>query len=635
MPHRIAALLAIVIASAGATAAAATPAYRNALGERVALPLAPQSTAERMIFRVPDTELTFALEREVIVELRSPAGSPPVAILSAIGLEPIERLGEHGATWLARARSPAAVLAATERAQMHPDIAWAVPDFIARVELYHAPADPYYEYQWYCGRDDSDAHLHAEAAWDITLGDPAVKVAVIDTGVELGHPEFDGSRIAAPYNSITQSSDPVPGDTAFDAHGTACSGTIAAAIDNAEGMAGLCPRCSLMPVRAIDPGGISISSARRAIDHATDNDAWVISASWGYREEQAQHLDLTPIHDAVRRALSDAREGQGALTLFASGNDGRAIGDHELPMLAEAIAVGATGRTDEWLFYSNFGAALDLVAPSESFSQTDWIAIFTADLPGDRGMSRDGFYYLVDPQGDRKSDREEPDAAGDYTAYFNGTSASCPIAAGVLGLIFSANTDLTASEARRIIEGTADKVGGVSYDEKGWHEQYGYGRINAARAVTVARLGLDNPEGAACSESLNCTHRHCFGPDAGGEIFCAALCSVDSDCEVGQSCAEIPGQPSVCLPGCVAHDDCEGATVCNDRACQTLSCSEDGECPAGAVCAADGICEAEQVEDPADPLGRVTGGCGCGARQGGPLSWLASLLVLALVRRRR
>ena len=78
------------------------------------------------------------------------------------------------------------------------------------------------------------------------------------------------------------------------------------------------------------------------------------------------------------------------------------------------------------------------------------------------------------------------DSQGNYTNDFSGTSSACPLAAGITGLVLSANPDLTRDEVYQIYIETSDKVGGVSYDTNGFNTKYGYGRINACEAVKKA-----------------------------------------------------------------------------------------------------------------------------------------------------
>ena len=130
---------------------------------------------------------------------------------------------------------------------------------------------------------------------------------------------------------------------------------------------------------------------------------------------------------------------------------------------SQAIAVGASTSFDCQAPYSQFGAKLALVAPSSGGDLTD--AIVTTDRTGPAGYNR----------------------TGDYYSGFGGTSSAAPLAAGIAGLVLSRNPGLTETQVRQILEGSADKIrSNVSaYDSRGHSERFGYGRINAERAIRL------------------------------------------------------------------------------------------------------------------------------------------------------
>jgi len=123
-----------------------------------------------------------------------------------------------------------------------------------------------------------------------------------------------------------------------------------------------------------------------------------------------------------------------------------------------AIAVGASTDFDFRSDYSCYAGKLDFVAPSDG----GFSAIWTTDRTGIDGYEE-----------------------GDYEPNFSGTSAACPLAAGVGGLVLSANTNLSARNVRKLMQATCDKIGNVTY-ASGTNQFYGYGRINAATAVSNA-----------------------------------------------------------------------------------------------------------------------------------------------------
>ncbi len=124
------------------------------------------------------------------------------------------------------------------------------------------------------------------------------------------------------------------------------------------------------------------------------------------------------------------------------------------------MAVGASTDTDRRADYSAYGVGLELLAPSSG----GWNDVVSTDLNGSDGY-----------------------ASGDYTFDFGGTSASCPLAAGVAALMLAVDPTFTAADLRGLLRESCDKIGSVPYDGGGWNQFYGYGRLNAQRAVAAAR----------------------------------------------------------------------------------------------------------------------------------------------------
>jgi len=528
------------------------------------------------VFSVPGDRRPVLLDRGVLVRLSGTPGTSPADLLAPTGLEVVRQLDRYGELFLCRAEDAMGALAASREASRLDTVIWALPDFLVPIEFYLQPNDTYYDEQWY-HYQSSGAHIHSEEAWDVTTGDTQVIVSVIDTGLDEDHPDFASTNIVTGYDLPGNDSDPTPPADAMNAHGTCCSGEVAASIDNNEGMAGTCPGCSLMGIRMMDGWAsmTEISDGYLAIEYATDNGAWVLSNSWGINQSATSQVDMQPFYDAVLDAVTNGRGGLGAVVLFASGNDGVAIGADELANMPEVMAVGGTDHTDTRVDYSNYGSNLSVVAPTGGSGSGD-PQILTTDTIGDRGFSRDGTFWAPLMQGwDYDTGQPEPDSTGNYTRYFNGTSAACPIAAGVVGLVFSANPALTGAEARFVVEQTADKVGGVSYGTDGHHDYYGYGRVNAGRAARAAEIGFNNPLGHICAEDFNCSVDLCtkcsptdyygycgecsYSPDGTNCDDCD-LCTENDQCS-GGDCAGTPV-------------DCDDDNPCTDDACNPAS----GEC---------------------------------------------------------
>ena len=174
------------------------------------------------------------------------------------------------------------------------------------------------------------------------------------------------------------------------------------------------------------------------------------------------------ITNAIQNAVNNGRGGLGCPVLFSSGNSGTSSVSYPAN-LQEVIAVGATTRNDVRASFSQYGSDLDIVAPGEK--------IATLDISGSAGYSNSGCAATYN---------------ADYVSSIDGTSFSCPYAAGTMALILSVNRCLTQADARKILELSCDKVSGLCYNSTSghptstWNNQMGYGRINAYNAVRYA-----------------------------------------------------------------------------------------------------------------------------------------------------
>ncbi|HAX90478.1 MAG TPA: peptidase S8 [Cyanobacteria bacterium UBA11370] len=377
----------------------------------------------------------------------------------------------------------------------------------------YRPRDTLYSQQWYLNNSGGSmlaagSHIDAEKAWDITKGNRSVVVAIADDAIDLNHPDFQGTgKIVAPRDFKDKDFLPLPGSS-DESHGTACAG-VAVAEETGKGIVGVAPGCALMPIRT--SGFLDDSSIEEIFDWAIQNNASVISCSWG---AAAVYFPLSLRQRAVlTRAATEGRRGKGCVIVFAAGNANRPISGtvfernwannllrgptnwlSGFTIHPDVITVSACTSLSKKSVYSNWGINVSVCAPSNNappgmwFEQSGYIStapevnvateglgIFTADLLGAAGYE-----------------------TGDFTSGFGGTSSACPVVAGVAALILSANPDLTAQEVKRILQDTADKIVdrdadpqlGMrlgTYDTNGHSQWFGYGKVNAFKAVKAAQ----------------------------------------------------------------------------------------------------------------------------------------------------
>jgi serine protease len=302
------------------------------------------------------------------------------------------------------------------------------------------PNDAYY------GTDQA-AYLNTvrmPQAWDLSKSTGSQIVAVLDTGVDAGHPDLVGHLVPG-YNAVS-STRPNPVDD--NGHGTMTLGIIAASANNGAGVAGVGWNVKAMPVKVLDANGEGYDSdIAEGIDWAVAHGANVINMSLG-------GPDNDPIlYDAIKRAYAN-----GVVTVVAAGNDGSS--DAQYPALyPEAIAVAATDATGSLTDFSSFGYWLDIAAPGVDILST-----------GPRNLTPSGY---------------EP-----YW-YCTGTSCSAPIVAGVAALVRNKWPSLTPAQVAQRLEGLSRDAG-----PRGIDQYYGYGNLDAYAALG-GRFAPDFPTAVA------------------------------------------------------------------------------------------------------------------------------------------
>ncbi len=319
------------------------------------------------------------------------------------------------------------------------------------------PNDPLFANEWHLkntgqGGGVPSADIRAVQAWDLSLGAGAT-IAVIDTGVDSTHPDL---AVTPQGFDPLLGAGPGMGDD-VGSHGTSCAGVAAAIGDNATLVTGVAPQAQVLPIRLIQGAGFGTASEEAAcFIWAADQGADVITNSWG---PDGIPFPLPPlVEQSFLYCLQNGRGGLGAPIFWAAGNGNEDMAPDAYVSSAYTIAVGAQTNMNLRASYSDFGTALDILAPSSGGTR----AINTL-LPN-----------------------------GGWTLLFGGTSASSPCAAGVAALMISAAPNLTWSQIRDILRATAAKIqpAAAAYDATGHSLTYGFGRINADAAVQAAMATL-------------------------------------------------------------------------------------------------------------------------------------------------
>ena len=355
-----------------------------------------------------------------------------------------------------------------------PGVQFAEPNYIRRPLV--VPNDSYYSFQWHYPL------IGLPEAWDSTTGNSDVVVAVVDTGVLLGHPDLDGQLVDG-YDFISDPDISLDGDGIDDNpddpgdddvggssfHGTHVAGTIAGESNNGKGVAGIAWNAKIMPLRALGKGGGTMKDILEAVKYAAgiENDSGLLPS------KRADIINLSlggGTHSKIEAAVYSEVRDQGVIVIAAAGNDNNSNVFYPAGY-DDVVSVSAVTINQTLASYSNFGATIDVAAPGGD----------STDENGD-GYP-DGVLSTI---GDDSSGEVEMGYA-----FSMGTSMAAPHVSGVVALMKSLYSGLTPDGFDALLVG-----GYLTQDigDSGRDNQFGYGLIDAYKAVLIAREGGGNGE---------------------------------------------------------------------------------------------------------------------------------------------
>ncbi|PON12622.1 hypothetical protein C2W62_38650 [Candidatus Entotheonella serta] len=302
------------------------------------------------------------------------------------------------------------------------------------------PNDTFFSQQWHLNNTSQtggtvDPDIDAVEGWQLTRGSSSIVVAVLDTGIDSDHPEFQG-RLVPGFDFVNDDDDP----EADHPHGVSVAGLLAANSDNNFAGAGVDHRVSIMPVKVLNQFNTgSLFDLAEGIIFAANQGAHVINMSI---------ISGTPFFETLENAMQFARD-TGAILVACAGNGGIGNADISSPGASLlTISVGATTSTDARASFSGTGHALDLVAPGLGLPTTTF------------------------------------NSTANVVSSFSGCSAATPVVAGIATLLLSIDPSLTHDDIRTILTNTAeDLVGPASEDTPSRDDFFGFGRVNMQAAL--------------------------------------------------------------------------------------------------------------------------------------------------------
>ncbi len=327
-------------------------------------------------------------------------------------------------------------------------------------------------------------------AWDLETGDPSVSVGICDTGILTTHEDLSQRRLEA-YNAVDRLFESEGGEIgAVHPHGTMTTGCAAANGNNGIGIAGV---------------GWNLSHRMLRVSNSSGGSAWMSDLQHAARTavetgDRVASVSYSGVDTAGNLTTATYIKSLGGLLVWSAGNDNRdlTLGNRDAD---DIIVVGATDSSDNKAWFSAYGPFVDVVAPG--------VGVMTTSS-----------------------------ASNSSYAAVNGTSFSCPLTAGLIATIWSANPSLTPDEVESILKQGSDDIGAPGVDDT-----FGYGRINAFNSLSL--VAPQCPPGEIEDCNGNCFPEGWLGDgdcDSGTVTYGGNL--IDLDCAAlnfdGGDCVQTP-----------------------------------------------------------------------------------------------
>lgn len=510
-----------------------------------------QENVAHHIYQVASTGEELAIDNRVFVKLRHDDPRLLEEIVEEFKLVPEGRMGDSHVLRITEATGRNPLRTANAIAQKD-GVESSQPQVLLPIEPHQTPlSDTHrlFRQQWYLSGDMMmhpdllpDSGIRAPEAWQITFGSPDIVIAVIDDGFDLTHPAFRNKRIhPAARDFAADPDDDFPLAEGTDYHGT-CVASIATGSLDSDGMVGVAPGCTLLPLR------IGFGRLARPVDllevfRYASRHADIVNCSFGMGPTGQDRIPAGFRQVITDLTRSGGRRGKGLVIVFSVGNDDaptflraeenrngvfftQRVNDEMRigqipagnpvfsghPLTSGVIVAGSVTSLKRKAGYSSWGPHITVMAPSNNLHYiTSFIrhgvddAVRNRFVANYRGL---GQVAATNRQGNGRpfspflDDLATPDFREDhYTGQFGGTSGAAPIVSGVAALMLSVNPDLTAEEVKQILMATADRNLDTQLDlvndpnlqglsgafVNGRSLFFGAGKVDALRSVERAR----------------------------------------------------------------------------------------------------------------------------------------------------
>ncbi|RWS28982.1 furin-like protease 2, partial [Leptotrombidium deliense] len=361
-----------------------------------------------------------------------------------------------------------------------------------------SPKDPMYKDQWYLHDGARDGYdMNVRDAWKLGYTGKGVVITILDDGIQKDHPDLAlNYDPQASYDINDNDPDPYPRDNGDNKHGTRCAGEVSAVANNDYCGVGIAYNSSIGGVRMLD-GTVTDEVEARALS-LNPNHVHIYSASWG-PEDDGKTVDGPGIlaAKAFTDGIRKGRNGLGSIYVWASGNGGRREDNcncdgYTNSIFTLSISSASQSGTKPWYLEE---CSSTLATTYSSGSPRDDKNIVTVDM--------DTSYFQSLKSGGRVVTENL------CTDSHTGTSASAPIAAGIVALALEANPNLSWRDVQHIV--VRSSRSSPLMHEDGWalngvkrkySHKFGYGLMDATAMVKLAKKWKAVPSQRVCHTDL-------------------------------------------------------------------------------------------------------------------------------------